>query len=53
MSLDLVNQKCEACTIDAPRVSKEESEILIQTLNNWEILNDEFGEVIIEKIVLR
>tara|TARA_B100001173_G_scaffold299914_1_gene298923 strand:+ start:258 stop:596 length:339 start_codon:yes stop_codon:yes gene_type:complete len=42
MSLELVNQKCEACTIDAPRVSKEESEILIQTLNNWEILNDEF-----------
>ena len=42
MSLDLVNQKCEACSIDAPRVSKEESEVLIQTLNNWEILNDEF-----------
>ena len=42
MSLDLLNQKCEACTIDAPRVSKEESGVLIQTLNNWEILNDEF-----------
>jgi 4a-hydroxytetrahydrobiopterin dehydratase len=42
MSLDLVNQKCEACRIDAPRVSKEEAEVLIETLNNWEILNDEF-----------
>ena len=42
MSSDLVNQKCEACTIDAPRVSKEEETALIKTLDHWEILNEDF-----------
>ena len=42
MSSDLTNQKCEACTIDAPKVSKEESNELIKTLDNWVIKNDGF-----------
>ena len=35
MSSDLTSQKCEACTIDAPKVTKEESDELIKTLDNW------------------
>ena len=42
MSSDLVNQKCEACTIDAPKVTKEESNELIRTLDNWVVMNDGF-----------
>ena len=34
MSADLTSQKCEACTIDAPRVTEKESEELIKTLDN-------------------
>ena len=29
MSSDLTSQKCEACTIDAPKVTKEESNELM------------------------
>ena len=42
MSSDLTSQKCEACTIDAPKVTKEESNELMQTLDNWIILNNGF-----------
>ena len=42
MSADLENQKCEACTIDAPKVSKEEAMALIKTLEHWEIRNEDF-----------
>jgi len=42
MSSDLTSQKCEACTIDAPKVTKEESVELINTLDNWVIMNDGF-----------
>ena len=42
MSSDLTSQKCEACTIDAPKVTKEESNELIKTLDNWVIMNDGF-----------
>ncbi len=31
MSSDLTSQKCEACTIDAPKVTKEESDELMKT----------------------
>ena len=42
MSSDLISQKCEACTIDAPKVTEEESLELIKTLDNWVILNEGF-----------
>ena len=42
MSSDLTSQKCEACTIDAPKVTKEESNELMKTLDNWIILNEGF-----------
>ena len=42
MSLDLISQKCEACTIDAPKVTKEESNELMKTLDSWIILNEGF-----------
>ena len=42
MSSDLISQKCEACTIDAPKVTKEESNELMKTLDNWVIMNDRF-----------
>ena len=35
MTTDLTSQKCEACTIDAPKVTKEESNQLIKMLDNW------------------
>ena len=49
MTSDLTNQKCEACTIDAPKVTKEESKELIKTLDNWLIMNDGFDYL--EKIL--
>ena len=49
MSSDLTSQKCEACTIDAPKVTKEESNELIKTLDNWVIMNDGFDYL--EKIL--
>ena len=42
MSSDLTSQKCEACTIDAPKVTEEESLELLKTLDNWVILNEGF-----------
>ena len=42
MSSDLISQKCEACTIDAPKVTEEESLELLKTLDNWAILNESF-----------
>ena len=42
MSSDLTSQKCEACTIEAPRVTEKESEELIKTLDSWVILNEGF-----------
>ena len=42
MSPDLTSQKCEACTIDAPKVTEEESLELLKTLDNWVILNEGF-----------
>ena len=42
MSPDLISQKCEACTIDAPKVTKEESNELMEALDNWVIMNDGF-----------
>ena len=43
MSSDLTSQKCEACTIDAPKVTKEESNELMKMLDNWVIMNDGFN----------
>ena len=42
MSSDLTSQQCEACTIDAPKVTKKESEELLKTLDSWVILNEGF-----------
>ena len=42
MLSDLTSQKCEACSIDAPKVTKEESNELMKTLDNWIILNEGF-----------
>ena len=42
MSSDLTSQKCEACTVDAPKVTKEEANELIKTLDSWLILNEGF-----------
>lgn len=35
----LVDQKCEACRIDAPRVSDAEAQDLLQQLPEWRIEN--------------
>ena len=42
MLSDLTSQNCEACTIDAPKVTKEESNELMNTLDSWIILNEGF-----------
>ena len=50
MPSDLINQKCEACTIDAPKVTDKESEELLKTLDSWVILNEGFDYL--EKIFI-
>ena len=40
--MDLTNQKCEACTIDAPLVDEKRFPELLKDLGGWEII---FGDV--------
>ena len=35
--MNLINLKCEACTIDAPLVSNSEAKVLLAELDGWKI----------------
>lgn len=35
---DIASQDCEACRIDAPRVTEQEQEDLLKELNGWQIV---------------
>ena len=40
--MDLIKQKCEACTIDAPLVDEKRFTELLKDLDGWEII---FGDI--------
>ena len=45
--MSLTENKCEACTIDAPLVSDEEAVELLKELNNWQIeLHDNIKQLV-------
>ena len=37
---DLASNTCEACRIDAPRVSDDETSLLIKEIEGWDLIND-------------
>jgi 4a-hydroxytetrahydrobiopterin dehydratase len=37
---DLASSTCEACRIDAPRVSDDEASLLIKEIEGWQLIND-------------
>ena len=37
---DLASNACEACRIDAPRVSDDEASILIKEIEGWDVIDD-------------
>ena len=37
---DLASRTCEACRIDAPRVSDDEASLLIKEIEGWDLIND-------------
>ena len=37
---DLASNTCEACRIDAPRVSDDEASILIKEIEGWDVIDD-------------
>lgn len=37
---NLSNEFCEACKIDAPKVTEPESQILLEELRDWDLINE-------------
>ena len=37
---DLASNTCEACRIDAPKVSGDEANILLKEIDNWDLLSE-------------
>jgi len=37
---DLASNACEACRIDAPKVSDDEVNILLKEIDNWDLMNE-------------
>jgi hypothetical protein len=37
---DLTSSTCEACRIDAPKVSNDEASLLIKEIKGWDLIND-------------
>jgi len=37
---DLASNTCEACRIDAPKVSDDEANILLKEIDDWEVINE-------------
>ena len=42
---DLASNTCEACRIDAPKVSDDEANILLKELDNWDLINEGFRQL--------
>ncbi len=38
---DLASNTCEACRIDAPRVSEDEASLLIKEIEGWDLINED------------
>ena len=38
---DLASNTCEACRIDAPRVSDDEASLLVKEIEGWDVIDDE------------
>ena len=38
--IDLASSTCEACRIDAPKVSDDEASLLIKEIEGWDLIND-------------
>ena len=37
---DLASNTCEACRIDAPRVSEDEASLLIKEIEGWDVIDE-------------
>ena len=42
---DLASNTCEACRIDAPKVSDDESNILLKEIDNWDLIHEEVKQL--------
>lgn len=47
--MNLADGVCEACRVDAPRVTAEESGALLQELSNWEIESPEGIDILVRE----
>ena len=42
---DLASNTCEACRIDAPKVSDDEVNILLKEIDNWDLIHEEVNQL--------
>ena len=42
---DLASNTCEACRIDAPKVSDDEINILLKEIDNWDLIHEEVKQL--------
>ena len=42
---DLASNTCEACRIDAPKVSDDEANILLKEIDNWDLIHEGFKQL--------
>ena len=42
---DLASNTCEACRIDAPKVSDDEVNILLKEIDNWDLIHEEVKQL--------
>jgi 4a-hydroxytetrahydrobiopterin dehydratase len=42
---DLASNTCEACRIDAPKVSDDEANILLKEIDNWDLIHEEVKQL--------
>ena len=49
---DLASHTCEACRIDAPKISDDEAFVLITKIDGWDLIDDEIKKLKKEFIFL-
>ena len=42
---DLASNACEACRIDAPKVSDDEVNILLKEIDNWDLIHEKVKQL--------
>ena len=42
---DVASNTCEACRIDAPKVSDDEANILLNEIDNWDLIHEEVKQL--------